>query len=163
MHAHQHVGIAIRFAHHQGHMLLAAHLLAVAVQREYAMARRQPASRNTIDDALGASPPGDQIADRDQRQAMCPREGLELRTARHAAVVVDDLDEYTTGLQAGEAGEVHGRLGVPRTRQHAAWDRAQREHMPRPVEITGLRRRIDEGTQRCRTVGRRDAGARAMT
>ena len=89
------------------------------------------------------------------------REQLERRQAHHAAVLVHDLAHGGHGRQAGEPAEVRRRLGVTGAPQHAARDRAQREHVPRPHEVGAHGLRPRQRAQRLRAVERRRAGRRA--
>ena len=61
---------------------------------------------------LAATAITDEIGDRDDDELVLVREALEVGQARHRAVVVHDLREHARGLEAGEAGEVDGGLGV---------------------------------------------------
>ena len=70
---------------------------------------------------------GDEIGDPQDLQMPCSaREALEVRHARHRAVLVHDLADHAGGLEPREAREIDRRLGMPAAREHAAVDRAQR-------------------------------------
>ena len=113
------------------------------------------------DQALGLHAVPDQVLDRDHQQAVAPREPRELRHPRHRPVVVHDLADDTGGIQAGNAGQIDGRLGLTGAHQHAARPRAQGKHVTRAGEVRRLGGRIDRGQHRHGAIGRRDAGARA--
>ena len=55
----------------------------------------------------------------------------EVGDAGHGAVVVDDLAEHAGRVEAGQAGEVDGGLGVAGPLEHAALAVAQREDVAR--------------------------------
>ena len=77
------------------------------------------------------------------------REALELRAARHRAVVVQDLDDDRGRLEAREAREVAARFGVTGARQHAAGLRHQREDVAGLAQVLGPRVRRDRGAAPC--------------
>ena len=71
---------------------------------------------------------------------------LEIRHARHRAVVVHDLADDAGGREPGEAREIDGALGLPGAHEHAARARAEREDVAGRDEIAractrGSRRR----------------------
>ena len=90
------------------------------------------------------------------------REALELRPARHRAVLVQDLDDHRGRLEAGEAREVAARLGVAGARQHAARARHQREYVAGLAQVLRPRAGRDRGAHRMRAILRRDAGRHAL-
>ena len=51
------------------------------------------------------------------------------------AVVVHDFADHAGRVQAGDARQIDGRLGLPGAHQHAAVARAQREHVPGPRQV----------------------------
>ena len=85
-------------------------------------------------------------------------EGLEIRAARHRAVVVHDLDDDGRGVEPGEPREIAARLGVAGARQHATGLRHHREDVPRLTQIFRARIRLHRREHRVRAIVRRDAG-----
>src|SRR5439155_9418576 len=78
------------------------------------------------------------------------------------AVVVHHLADHAGGIEAGEAREVDGRLGLPRALQHAARLRLQGEDVTRLHHVVRTRRGVDRHLDRVRAVVRRDAGGHAL-
>ena len=85
---------------------------------------------DALDRALVAQAVADQVGDRADLEPMLRGEGLEIRAARHRAVVVHDLDDHRGGLEAGEARQIAAGFGVAGARQHAAGLRHEREDVP---------------------------------
>ena len=75
--------------------------------------------------------------------------GLELRTARHGAVVVHDLDNDRCRLEPGQARQVATRLGVTGTRQHATGLRHHGKDVPGLAQVVRAAR---SGATAVRTV-----------
>ena len=92
----------------------------------------------------------------------CCGEGLEIRAARHGAVVVHDLDDHRGRLETRESREIAAGLGMSRARQHAAGLRHQRKDVPGLTQIFGPRVAAHGGANRVRAVVRRDAGRHAL-
>ena len=61
----------------------------------------------------------------------------EVLDARHRPVVVHDLADHAGGVQAGEAGQVDGGLGVAGPLEHAPLPVAQGEDVAGADEILG--------------------------
>ena len=85
---------------------------------------------DALDRALLLQPVADQVGDRADLQLMMLRELLQVRAARHRAVVVQDLDDRRGRLEAREPRQVAAGFGVPGARQHAARLRHQRKMWP---------------------------------
>ena len=86
----------------------------------------------------------------------------EVGEAGHRAVVVDELAEHAGGVEAGEAREVDGGLGVAGALEHAAALAAQREDVARAAQVVGRGVGVDEHLDRARAVGGGDAGGGAV-
>ena len=92
----------------------------------------------------------------------CSRaERLEVPDPGHGAVLVHHLADHPGGVEAGQPGQVHRRLGLAGALEHAAGDRAQREHVPGPGQVLGARLGIDGGEDGLGAVGGGDAGGGA--
>ena len=78
---------------------------------------------------------GDQLRDGDEAQPVLPREALQLRSARHGAVRVQDLADDARRREPGQASEVHGGLGLPDASQDAAGTRPEREDVTGAPEV----------------------------
>src|SRR5438874_7477867 len=94
--------------------------------------------------ALGAQPITDQVRDGADLELVAPRELLQLRAARHAAVVVHHFAQHAHGLQSRQTAEVERRLGMPGAYQHSAAARAQREDVPGTGEVGSRRGLVRE-------------------
>ena len=93
----------------------------------------------------------------------CSRgERLEVRQARHAAVVAHDLADDAGGREAGEARQVDDALGLPGAHQHAAVARAQREDVAGRHDVGRAGVGPDRGADGRGAIGRRDAAADAV-
>ena len=88
-------------------------------------------------------------------------EFVELRDARHGAVVVHDFADDASGLEAGDAGEIDGSFRLASANEDAAVARAQRKNMAGAREVFGARFGIDGGEDGDGAVGGADAGGDA--
>src|SRR5690606_8799264 len=100
------------------------------------------------DQALGLQAIGDQVRDREDAQAVLLRELLEVRHARHRAVVLDDLADDGGRVEPRHAREVDRALRLASAHQHAAAPGLQREHVPGHDDVVGLRLRVDRKSTR---------------
>lgn len=126
MHADQHVLPALHLAVDERHMLVAVHVVAIADEAELTELRGQARFRRAMHEALVLQPVGDQLRHRDERQVVPFGEGLELGALGGGAVVGEDLADDAGGLQAREAHQVDGGLGVAHPLEHATLAGAQR-------------------------------------
>ena len=134
---------------------------AVADGDEVAEAGRQLGRDDALDQLLVPAAVGDQVGDRDHLQPVALAVGRQVRDARHRAVVVHDLADHAGRVQAGQAGEVDGRLGLPDALEHAAGLGLEREHVAGLDELARARLRVDRDLDRAGAVGGGDAGADA--
>jgi hypothetical protein len=109
----------------------------VADRPELTVAGRDAGFGDALDVLFVLASPFDEVGDGDQREIVVIGEDAQLVGLRHRAFVLltDDLADRTRGLQAGEPGQVDGRLGVAGPAQHSAVLRAQRHHVPGLGEI----------------------------
>ncbi|CAM5344126.1 hypothetical protein SVIOM74S_08567 [Streptomyces violarus] len=147
---------------HEGDVLDAVDGGAVAVGREGAVGGGQLGPGLAADGGFAATAVGDQILDRDDRQAVLAGEGDQLGQAQHRAVLPGDLDDRAGRAQAREAGEVDGGLGVAVARQDPAGPGAQREDVAGADEVVGAGDAVGEQLEGGGAVGGRDAGAHAV-
>lgn len=165
MHADQHVvAVPVRagdVALDQRHVFDVLVDAGVADRAELAVPGRDARLGDTFDVLLVLAPPLDQVGDGDQREVVLVGEDAQLVGLRHRAFVflADDLADRACGLQAREPGQIHGRLGVAGTAQHAAVLGTQRNHVPGLGEIVGHGGRVGEEPHRGRPVRRRDTGS----
>ena len=87
--------------------------------------------------ALLLQPIADQVGDRADLQLVKLRELFQIRTTRHGAIVVEDLDDRRGRLETREAREIATCFGVARARQHAAGLRHQRKDVSGLPQILG--------------------------
>ena len=138
-------------------MLHTVRLLAERRDAEPAPLRGQGNRHALLDDRLLLEAVGDQRGDRDDLQVELLGDLHQLRQTGHRAVLVHDLDQCACGLQSGQTGQIDGRLGVPRTAQHALVAGAQGIDMSRTAQIGGFRFGIGQRADRCGAVVDRDA------
>ena len=117
---------------------------------------------DTLDQPLARLPIGDQIGDGDPRQAVALREGGDLRSAHHRAVVIHQLGEHADRRQAGEPAKIDASLGMAGAHEHPAFLGDQRKHMARPHEVARAHIAVGERAHGIGTLLRRDAGRQAM-
>jgi hypothetical protein len=162
VHAHQRHGGGARLALDQRQMHLAVDVILVADQPEAAELGDHLPLGDAFNRVFGLQPVADQVGDRADHQAVLVREALEVGTARHRAVLVQDLDDHGRGLEAGEACKIAAGLGVAGAGQHASGLRHQREYVAGLAQVvrTGLGR--DRGPDRVRAVEGGDAGRHTL-
>ena len=132
MHPDQHVAAGADVAADQRDVLDRVDRAAVADRPELAVPRGQPGLGDPLDERLGAPPVGDQVGDRDQRQAVLVGEPAQLGQPGIIEPSSLTISAITPGRgQPGQPGQVDGGLGVPGPAQHAAVDGPQREHVAR--------------------------------
>ena len=121
VHAHEHVVRAGDLALDERDVVLVVDERAVA---DDGRTSPKPVGSRRRDDALDelvvAAAVGDQVGDRDHLQPVPGAVALEVRHARHRAVVVHDLADHAGGREAGEPREVDRRLGLAGALEHAA-------------------------------------------
>ncbi len=113
----------------------ALHAILVGDQPKFAELGLHGLFGEALHRALVAQPIADEIGNRADLERMLAGKSLELRTPRHAAIVVHELAQHASGLQAREHAQIHSRLGVPRADQHAAAPRAQWKDVPGSREV----------------------------
>ncbi len=104
----------------------------------------------------------DDLLNRAHLEIVFLADGFELREAGHLAVFVDDLDEDSAGVQAGEAGQIDGAFGLTCADQDAAIASAEGIDVAGADEIVGGGFGIDEELDGLDAVGGGNAGADAV-
>ena len=100
-----------------------------------------------------------EVGDRPHFQAMLGGKHLQLRTPRHRAVLVEDLNQHACWLQTSQQCQIRGRFGMPCPRQHAARLCGQREDVAGLMQVFGLSIRRHRGADRmCAIVGGNTGG-----
>ena len=131
MHTHQDRLIGTPFALDEGDVFQAIVDLPEGNELEVAILRGQVHLVAHLDDFLGAQAVGNQVLDGDDGHIEFFGHLHQLRQAGHRAVRVDDLDECGGRVEACDAHQVDGCLGVARTLEHTLIDGAQR------VDVSG--------------------------
>src|SRR5579885_1114912 len=86
--------------------------------------------RDAMDERVAADAVLDEARDGDDLEVVALGEGLEVRQARHRAVLAHDLADDARRLEAGEPREVDRAFGLAGAHEHAAAARPQREDVP---------------------------------
>jgi hypothetical protein len=118
--------------------------------------------RHAPDVAFVAQAVANQIGHRNHLQAVPLAKLDELRHARHGAVLVHDFADHAGGRKPGQARQIHGGFGLAGAHQHAAFARAQREHVAGPRQIARPAIGPDGGQDGARAVRRGDARGDAL-
>jgi hypothetical protein len=162
MHAHQRQLGTLEITPGQHQVQVAMHMVLVTEQIELAELGLDAALCDALDAALGAHAVADQVADGAHAQAVLAREGLQLRTARHGAIVVHDFHDHCRRLHARQPRQIAARLGMPGAGKHAARLGHQWKDMARLRQVLGPRVLGHRGAHRVRTIIGRDAGGDAF-
>ena len=135
MYAHQRRIDAAQVALDQRDMHGAIDVIVVAVQHEIAVRRLHDLLADALDVAFdvafGIETIANQIGDRAYLDIVLLGEALQVRAARHAAVLFENLDDRCGRLQPGKAGQIAAGLGMPGAGQHTARLRHDRKDMAR--------------------------------
>ena len=124
-----------------GEVFQAVQLAAEHGQAEVAVGRGEVNALDALDQGFVGAAVGDEALDRADAQAVFAGEGDEVGQAGHGAILADDFATDAGGLEAGEAREVDGRLGVAGAAEHPAGLRPQGEGVARRNKV-GRRRRV---------------------
>ncbi|MNS78224.1 hypothetical protein D3C72_1118280 [compost metagenome] len=87
----------------------------------------------------------DEVGDGAELDAVLLGEDLQVGTARHGAILVEDLDDDGGRLVTGQTGQIAARFCMAGTGQHAAILGHQREDVARLHQIGSLGVRCDGG------------------
>ena len=115
------------------------------------------ASASAVDQLLAAAAVADQHLDRDDRQVELAGDRVQAVAAGDVDAV-EDLAEDARGGQAGEPGEVDGRLGVPRAAEDAPVLGDEREQVAGADQVGGPRGGVDDRADGRRALLGADAG-----
>src|SRR5262249_20170250 len=118
MHAHQHSFGSCHFSAHQRQVILGVEIAGVSDSAKLSVFGLHAAFGYAPHELLVLEAIADDLGHRDHFQAVADAEVLQLRDARHGAVVVHDFADHTGGGEAGHAGQVHRRLGLAGAHQH---------------------------------------------
>ena len=143
-------------------MRRAVHRIAILDRAESSPGRMQRPLADAFDERLVFAPVMDQVGDRADLQPVMRGKRLQLGQPRHRAVVVHHLADHRRGREARERREIAAGLGVPRTHEHAAGARGDREHVAGLHQIVRASAGPHRGTDRVCAIGRRNAGRHAV-
>ena len=143
-------------------MLIPVNKAAVGHRGEFAVPRGDARLRHALNQPLMPPPVGDYVRHAHNLDAMLLRERLQLRHARHRAVVRHYFADDARGLQPRQPRQIHHRLSLPGALENAALHIAQREYVAWPRQILRQRLRIYQRLDGRRAVVRRYAGGRAF-
>jgi len=143
-------------------MFRTAHAGPVGDRGEGAMVGGYAAFCPAMDQLFHAAAVPNQVGDGDGCQTMLRGEGKQVGPSRHRAVLVGDLTQHASRSEARQSAQIDSTLGVASAAQYPAVARDQRKDVPRPRKLRRLRVWVDQGTDRPRTVGRRNARRRRL-
>ena len=123
---------------HQGHVVLAVELVDVAVGHEVPVLGGHFGDGDPVHQHLVALAVVLQVPNGDEFEAPFLGLLLEFRGPHHGAILPHDLTAEAHLLQAGQAHQVHGGLGVAVALQHAVVLGQQGEHVAGAAEVLGL-------------------------
>ena len=132
--AHEGGLVARNIAHDERHMLFLVEVGLVADRAELTPLRRHLGFLDALHEALVRDAVRDEVGDGDDLQAVLASELLQVRHARHRAVIPDDLADRRDGFEAGHLAEVDRGLGLTGSHEHPAGLGAQREDVAGPGE-----------------------------
>ena len=107
-------------------------------------------------------PVGDQLGNRNLRELVLAREGGDVRSAHHGAVVFHQLGQHADRSKAGEPAKIDAGFGMARAHQHAALARHQWEHVAGAHEVGRAAVVVGQRTHGVAALLGRDAGGKAM-
>ena len=143
-HQHGFVGAFADVAFDQRRMLQPVALLTEGDDAEGTVFGGQLGLDTLLHERLGAEAVGDQVTDGDDLDVETFSHLHQLWHAGHGAVLVEDFDQCTGGIESGQARHVDGGLGVSGATQHTARTGPQRVDVPRPTEVGRFRSRIGQ-------------------
>ena len=122
----------------ESHVVLAGDVVDVSEHPEFAELGGKLRLRLSYDVALMDPAVVLQLFDGDEGHVILFCQLPELRGLHHGSVFIHDLAADAALGKTGQAQQVHRRLGVAVSDQHAAPTGDQREYMARPPEILRL-------------------------
>src|SRR5437899_1663149 len=156
--ADEHRRVAGHRAHHQRERHAAVDRGVVGNRGELSVVGRKLGRRDPPDQFFLVNPILDEVPDRNHLEGVRRRELCQLRHARHAAVLVEDLADDACRVAPRQPGEVDRGLGVAGAPQNTTPHRAQGKNVARTREVVGAHERVDERADRDGTVVGRGAG-----
>jgi hypothetical protein len=149
-------------ATHQREVHVAMHVILVSEQTEIAELRADLLLGDALDRTLLPQPMTNEVRDRADLEPVAHGESLEIRPARHGAVVVHDLDDHRRGIESRETRKIAARLRVARARQHATGLRHHGKDVPGLAQVFRARIRLDRGEHGVCAIVRGDPGGHTL-
>ncbi len=134
----QHPTAIADLTHDEGDMGASIDQALVRVRTEVSEWRGDRRLGDSLHEHLEVTSVLDQVGDRDQLHPVLSRDPDQLGHAGHRAVLIHDLADHACRKHARHGGQVDRRLGVARTAQYSPVPRAQREDVPRLLEVARL-------------------------
>ena len=160
MYAHEDWLIFLPLALDECEMLLPVTLLTEGDDAEMTVFGRHVDFLAHLDERFLAETVGYEVLDGDNLQLVLMGEDLQLGHAGHGAIVVHDLHECASRVEACQFTEVDGGFGMSAATQHTVLLGIEGVDMAWTTEGLGCRRRVGEGTDGGGTVvGRYACGA----
>jgi len=131
---------------------------AVGVEDEIAPLGREGGGGNALDEPLAPDAVTDELVDGDDPEAVASGEALDLGEPHHGAIRVHELAKDAAVLEASEAAEVDGGLGVTSADENAALTGAEGIDVARHDEVAGDGGGIGQDMDSAGTVVGGDAG-----
>src|SRR5215467_12268516 len=156
--SYQHRAVWVDLTQDYRHVLLVAGDVFIYVNLPETIVDRDLRHAPLHDQLLVASPVHDQVFDGDDLDPMLSREALQVRHARHGPVVVHHLTDHPGRVQPGKAGQIDRCFGLAGALQDAAVGSTQRKSVTWLGEVLRPGIRVEEVTDRGRTVVCGDAG-----
>src|SRR5262245_23028787 len=135
VYAHEHRRFTGDRAHHQRQRHAAVDRRVVGDRRELTVVGRQFRGRNPAHQLFLVNPVLDEVPDRNHLEPVRGRELGQLRHARHAAVVVEDLTDDAGRIAARQASQIDRGFGVTGAPQDAPSHRPERQDVPGAREV----------------------------
>ena len=119
-------------------MLVVIHVVVVGDGGELPEIGGQLDGGPAVHKGLVPQPMFHQVGDGGDLDIMFRGEFLQVRHPGHGAVVLHDLADHRRAFQTGQAGQVHGALGLPGAHQHPAFAGPDGKDVPRAHQVFGL-------------------------
>jgi hypothetical protein len=143
MHAHQDVRFAGNVAMDQRDVLGSIDIVAVSDNHELAELGGNPSLGHAMYQLLDPEAIRDQLSNRHKREPMLMGDFLQLRTAGHRAISIENLADDAGRIESRESGEIHACFGLAYPLENTAGPRPERKDVAGATKIRGDRGRID--------------------
>lgn len=155
-------GAGIHLAHGESEVDAVVGERAKEVKGPLAEGVLEGARKDALDQFFPAVAVFDELLDGDQFEAESAAVLEQFGEAGHGAILVENFAEHAGGGQAGEDGEVDGRLGVAGALQDAARSGAEGKDVARLDQLVGGRVRVADDADGGAAVSGTDAGGDSL-